>query len=214
MTKIHDFISSASILLPLILLFFKFKLLTKDSLLIIIYVLLSFITESINLVIMFKFGSYTTVSSNIFTLLEAIIILLALYHWSLFYKNRFIYIILLNIYIYFWCYSIYINGINKSSSIIYGTEALVIITASILFLYNKFISETASNAKWQKTFSIAFLYYFLVNSGVYSFTELFINLEQQQNWIYYSWIHFIGNFGLNTILGVGIYQCSKQSSMV
>ena len=214
MTNILSYISTSSILLPLILLFFRFKLLTKDSLLIIIYVLLSFITESINFIIMYKFGNYTTVSSNFFTALEAILILLALYQWSLNYKNRFIYIILLSIYLFFWCYSIYVNGITKLSSMINGTEAVVVITASIYFLYNKFISETASNTKWQITFSIAFLYYFLVNSGVYSFTELFLNIEQPQNWIYYSWVHLIGNFGLNTILGVGIYQCSKQSFMV
>jgi hypothetical protein len=205
--------SSLSILIPFILLLLANKQLTKGSLLIQIYIIVGVLTETINVFPKSQLNNYTSISSNIFAVIEVILILLALYQWSLNYKNKYVFITLLSIYIFIWFYSIHLNGINKLSSIINGTEALIIITASIYFLYNKFISENASNAKWQTTFSIAFLYYFLVNSGIYSFTELFLNIEQPQNWIYFSWIHLIGNFGLNIILALGIYQCRKQSSM-
>ena len=209
-----EYISLFSILFPLLIICAKYKQLKREFFLIKLYIFFGIIFEIINYITYTIFKNNTIISSNIFTLLEVILILLALYQWSLNYKNKYIFITLLSIYIFIWFYSIHLNGINKLSSIINGTEALIIITASIYFLYNKFISENASNAKWQTTFSIAFLYYFLVNSGIYSFTELFLNIEQPQNWIYFSWIHLIGNFGLNIILALGIYQCSKQSSMV
>lgn len=211
---ILNYISVFSIIIPLLIIFVNYKQLTKDIFLIISYIFSGIIFEIVNYITITFYKNNTIISSNLFTLLEVILILLSFYQWSLINKNRYIFITLLCIYIFIWCYSINLNGINKLSSIINGTEALVIIAASVYFLYHKFITEITSNAKWQTTFSIAFLYYFLVNSGIYSFTELFLNIEQPQNWIYFSWIHLIGNFGLNTILGVGIYQCSKQSSKV
>lgn len=64
--------------------------------------------------------------------------------------------------------------------------------------------------KWQIIICCAFLYYFIVNAGIYSFSAFFLDNNQKENWIYFSVIHLIGNVGINILLGIGLYQCNKQ----
>jgi hypothetical protein len=210
MILVIGYLSSASILIPFIFLLFSHKELQKESFLIQIYILIGVFTETINIFLKGQLSNNTIISSNIFTLLEVGLILFSLNQWSFNSRNRYIYLTLLSIYIFIWIYCAKANGIGKLSSLVNGPEALFIITATILFLYNKFMNEEGSFPKWQITISVAFLFYFIVNSGIYSFTELFLSLEQKENWIYFSLIHFIGNLGLNIILAKGLYQCSKQ----
>lgn len=210
MILVTGYLSSASILFPFILLLFIKKKLQKESFLIQIYILIGFSTEIINFFFKSKLNNNTIISNNIFVLLENSLVLLTLNQWSLKSKNRFVYLTLLSVYIVIWTYSVKTYGINRLSSLVNGTEALFIITATILFLYNKFMNEDGNLPKWQITISVAFLFYFIVNSGIFSFTELFLSMELKENWIYFSLIHFIGNLGLNIILAKGIYQCSKQ----
>lgn len=113
-----------------------------------------------------------------------------------------------------WLWFIWNNGINHLNGLINGMSALLIITSSLIFLYTQYMKSNPTNSKWKITISFSFLFYFLISSGIYSFTEFFLQLDKKENWIFFAVIHTIANVGLNFILAIGLYQCSKQSLTV
>lgn len=205
-----SYISSFSIVIPFVFVLFNYKKLNKNSLAIQLYVIIGVLFEISHFFQISYLGNNTIISTNIFTLIELCLILYTLYQWSLKNKYRYIYILLLTIYIIFWTLSVKFDGIDQLSSIIYGTEALFVITSLIIFFYNRYVNENENFQKWQISIGVSFLFYFIVNSGIYSFIEIFLKIEQKENWIYFSIFHFIGNLGLNIILTRGLYQCSKH----
>jgi len=203
-------ISSFSILIPFILTCRYFYKLTSFSLLIVIYILTGVLFEIINIWRIIALRQNTITSTNVFALIEISIILSLFYNWTTERKLKNIYLIFLAVYTSLWSLSIIKTGINELNSILSGSGALLVISASLLFLGYAYMKNYSPTPKWQIIISIAFFFYFIINAGIFSFTEYFLQFDEQVNWIYFSVIHCIGNVGLNVILALGLYQCSKQ----
>lgn len=212
MDRVMGYISSLSILIPIILIlrnyFIQNKLIPLN---IVAYVLIGGFFEIVIILQNILFSKNTIWLANIFALIEAGFILYSYNIWSNNIKYKKNYIILLSIYVFIWFYVVFIFGLETLNSTINGTESLVVIIASICFLYDGYINNSLNmKNKWQIIICCAFLYYFIVNAGIYSFSAFFLDNNQKENWIYFSVIHLIGNVGINILLGIGLYQCNKQ----
>jgi hypothetical protein len=206
------YISSLSILIPIIFIIRNYFIQNKlFPLIIIAYVIIGGLFEIVIILQNLLFLKSTIWLSNIFALIETGFVLFSYKMWSNNAKYKKSYITLLLIYVFIWFYVIFIFGLETLNSSINGTESLIVIIASICFLYDGYINDSLNKKnKWQITICCAFLYYFIVNAGIYSFSAFFLDYNQKGNWIYFSVIHLIGNVGINVILGIGLYQCNKQ----
>ena len=206
------YISSLSILIPIIFIIRNYFIQNKlFPLIIIAYVIIGGLFEIVIILQNLLFLKSTIWLSNIFALIETGFVLFSYKMWSNNAKYKKSYITLLLIYVFIWFYVIFIFGLETLNSSINGTESLIVIIASICFLYDGYINDSLNKKnKWQIIICCAFLYYFIVNAGIYSFSAFFLDYNQKGNWIYFSVIHLIGNVGINVILGIGLYQCNKQ----
>ena len=206
------YISSLSVLIPIILIIRNYSIQNKlIPLNIIAYVIIGGLFEIVTILQNLLFFKSTIWLSNIFAVIETGFVLFSYKMWTNNAKYKKSYITLLFIYLVIWFYIIFIYGLETINSSINGTESLIVIIASICFLYDGYINDGLNiKNKWQIIICCAFLYYFIANAGIYSFSAFFLDNNQKENWIYFSVIHFIGNVGINVILGIGLYQCNKQ----
>jgi hypothetical protein len=210
--RVMGYISSLSVLIPIILIIRNYSINNKlIPLNLISYVIIGGLFEIVTILQNLLFLKSTIGLSNIFALIETGFVLFSYKMWSNNAKYKKSYITLLLVYVFIWFYVICDFGIETLNSSINGTEALIVIIGSILFLYDCYVNDILNvRNKWQTIICSAFLYYFIVNAGIYSFTEFFLDNNQKENWVYFSVIHLIGNTGMNILLGIGLYQCNKQ----
>lgn len=201
-------ISSATILIPLVVVFIYFSVNIKKSLPITLYILIGALNEAY-LNINDKFNLPNT-PQNIYNTLEAIFVGWIIYSFIKDRQVRKIILALAGIFL-LMCIVILcrINSMYNNNIVIRGGSTLVSIIFCLLYVFQ--LSKETNIKIWELFISGAFLFYFVTTAAMFSLIHLFRGEEDQQYYIYFSALHLLANFGLNVLLALGIYKCKVHS---
>ena len=149
--------------------------------------------------------------TNIYTLIETLFVAWIFFSFIKDSTNRKIILLCASLYTVMWFGTIAYDSLGSSSSIINGGSSLTCIIWGVLFFFQLSKENELKYIRWKIIIGGAFLFYFVISAGVFSFTQFFSDLNEKRYWIVFAVIHFVANVGLNSLLALGLYQCRKQS---
>jgi hypothetical protein len=207
--ELVEVISSASIIIPLILAIVTIKIREKTKLSITLLVVIGSITELLNMVFMFKdMNNHFIV--RMYTITEVILICL---FYFLFYKNHFksIYLLLILPLFAIVCFIDYVsNGSNNFDNYATSFEAITFTALSLWSFYyitknTMFDNMIDSYFFW---FNGAFLLYFGGNLALFVFNNYLLNNSNSHIALWA--IHSVLNIIYNIAVAIGFWKTRQQ----
>lgn len=164
--------------------------------------------ELLNAILIFKHQN-TLLSDNIYSLIEILILCMIAIFWND--KNNKNKIQLTFIFIFTilsFTYQLHF-GLNKIYPELKIANSIVLIIIYYIYLIG---TESLFNRKniYKLIFSLAVLFYFLMNSIIFSFQSILLSNYQKEFWVLYLWIHSIINIIFNLLIGLSILKWKKN----
>lgn len=200
---IFSIICSHSILIASVIACFRIKAVLKDYYPFIIMLWAGLLNETISLSLLYS-GHSNTVNSNIFVLLEFLLILYQFYRWN--YSRRIMYLVIALAGISVWMADNFLlNSIQQNNSVFRVFYSFVILLFSIDKINQLLVFEN-SNLKNNAMFliCITFIFYYVFKACVESFNMIHLGLSRrflQELWMILNFVNLITNllFALATL---------------
>lgn len=201
-------ISSCSIFFSILVLGNNAKFESLDIKFIRLYLYMTLGVELLNAILIFKHQN-TLLSDNIYSLIEILILCMIAIFWND--KNNKNKIQLTFIFIFTilsFTYQLHF-GLNKIYPELKIANSIVLIIIYYIYLIG---TESLFNRKniYKLIFSLAVLFYFLMNSIIFSFQSILLSNYQKEFWVLYLWIHSIINIIFNLLIGLSILKWKKN----